>query len=114
MLLASRTETWYVPANNPVNVFEDCQVVPSIEYSNEPEPPVAALTVMEALAFPLHNVTFTEETVAVIIVSCVSVTGVEGLQLLVASATETVYVPIGKFERTNVRVGESKVETACV
>ncbi len=45
---------------------------------------------------------------------CVIVTEVEGLQLLVASATETVYVPAGKFERTNVRVGEANVETACV
>ena len=73
MLLASRTETWYVPANNPVNVFEDCQVVPSIEYWKEPEPPVAAFTVIEPFAFPLHKVTLTAATVAAKIAGCVIV-----------------------------------------
>ena len=47
-------------------------------------------------------------------VSCGTVTVVEGLQLLFASVTETIYVPTGKFESIKVRFGEEKVETVCV
>ena len=68
VLFASRTETWYVPAVNPENVIDDCQVVPSIEYWKEPDPPAAAFTVIEPFAFPLHKVTFTAATVAEMIV----------------------------------------------
>ena len=77
MLFASRTETWYVPANNPAKVFEDCHVDPSIEYSNDPDPPVAPFTVIDPFAFPLHKVTSTFETVAEISAGCVSSVPVE-------------------------------------
>ena len=52
LLLASRTETWYVPAASAVNVFEGCQFVPSMLYSYVPKPPAAAFTVIEPFEFP--------------------------------------------------------------
>ena len=71
VLFASRTDTWYVPAATVVNTLDVCQVVPLIEYSKEPEPPVAELIVIEPFVLALHKVTFTADTVAEIIVGWV-------------------------------------------
>ena len=84
-----------MPALRPAKVPEVCQVVPFMEYSYEPEPPVGLDTTIDPLLLPKHAETFVVARVADNCASCVMVKEVDAvaLQLLV---TVTLYVPAAK------------------